>query len=153
MTAIYDRLKRIARSQRFKIRNSGLNTTALVNEAWLKSKKDAKVFNSRNHFFAYCALAMRHILINTAKRKRLVTFVEDPAELDRPAQDQADYLIDLERQLVSLGRFNARLEQVFVYKYFGDMDFADIAEVLSVSERTVFRDWQKARAMLATALA
>src|SRR5690554_1392976 len=75
--AVYDHLKKIARNQRFKIKGTGINTTALVNEAWLKNQKTAKTFNDRNHFFAYSALAMRHILLNEARRNQVVTYVED----------------------------------------------------------------------------
>ena len=52
---VYQRLKEIARTQRFKVKGTGFNTTALVNEAWLKSQDNDKTFNDRNHFFAYSA--------------------------------------------------------------------------------------------------
>ncbi|WP_154224268.1 sigma-70 family RNA polymerase sigma factor [Marinicella rhabdoformis] len=149
--ATYNHLKRIARSQRFKVKGTGLNTTALVNEAWIKSQK-AKSFNDQNHFFAYCALAMRHILLNEAKKHRLVTYVDHEIETDQPLLKQSDSLLDLERHLIKLKAFSPRLEQVFTYKFFGDMDFDVIAEVMNLSERTVFRDWKKAKAMLAVAM-
>ena len=142
----YDYLKRIARSQRFKVKGTGLNTTALVNEAWIKSQK-AKSFNDRNHFFAYCALAMRHILLNEAKKHRLLTYVDSEADFEQPLIKESDSLLDLERHLEKLKAFNPRLEQIFTYKFFGDMEFDAIAVVLDVSERTVFRDWKKAKAM------
>lgn len=150
--AVYLRLKEIARTQRFKVKGTGFNTTALVNEAWLKSQDNDKTFNDRNHFFAYSALAMRHILLNEAKKNRLITYVDKESALDQPVMKESTYLIDLERQLARLKAFDANLEQVFTYKYFGDMEFADIAKVMDVSERTVFRHWKKARAMLAVAM-
>lgn len=150
--AVYRRLKEIARTQRFKIKGTGINTTALVNEAWLKSQKQAKTFNDRNHFFAYSALAMRHILLNEAKKNQLITYVDDTQFAEKPVFKESSYLLDLERQLQKLKSFDASLEQVFTYKFFGDMDFADIADVMDVSERTVFRNWKKARAMLAVAM-
>lgn len=150
--AVYQRLKEIARTQRFKIKGTGINTTALVNEAWLKSQKQAKSFNDRNHFFAYSALAMRHILLNEAKKNQLITYVDDSEQLNQPVFKESSYLLDLEKQLQRLKAFDESLEQVFTYKFFGDMEFADIAEVMQVSERTVFRNWKKARAMLAVAL-
>ena len=149
---VYQRLKEIAKIQRVKVKGSSLNTTALVNEAWLKSQHQNKTFNDRNHFFAYSALAMRHILLNEAKKNRLLTFVDQPDELSQQVIKESDYLIDLEHALVRLKAFNADLEQVFTYKFFGDMEFTDIAEVMQVSERTVFRNWKKARAMLAVAM-
>ena len=150
--AVYQRLKEIARSQRFKVKGTGLNTTALVNEAWLKSQKQAKTFNDRNHFFAYSSIAMRHILLNEAKKNRLITYVDSQSFADEPVFKESSYLLDLEKQLVKLKAFDESLEQVFTYKFYGDMDFKDIAEVMQISERTVFRNWKKARAMLAVAL-
>jgi len=152
IAAVYQRLKEIAKIQRIKIKGSSLNTTALVNEAWLKSQQNNKTFNDRNHFFAYSALAMRHILLNEAKKNRLLTFVDQPDELSQKVIKESDYLIDLENALTRLKAFNPSLEQVFTFKFFGDMEFSDIAEVMNVSERTVFRNWKKARAMLAVAM-
>jgi RNA polymerase sigma factor (TIGR02999 family) len=150
---VYQRLKEIARGQRFKISGSGINTTALVNEAWIKSKKQSKAFTDRNHFFAYCAIAMRHILLNEAKRNQILTFVEyENNQFYDSTNTESDYLIELDAHLKNLKKFNPRIEQVFTYKYFGDMEFFDIAELLKVSERTVFRDWQKAKTMLAAAM-
>ena len=152
IAAVYQHLKNIARSQRLKIRDSSLNTTALVNEAWIKSNKQSKSFTDRQHFFAYCALAMRHILLNEAKRNQIITFVEYSDDTDQATFKESDYLIELDIQLKKLKSFNYRLEQVFTFKFFGDMEFDDIATVLNVSERTVFRDWQKAKTMLAAAM-
>ncbi|MEJ8568678.1 ECF-type sigma factor [Elongatibacter sediminis] len=153
MEAIYQRLKKIARIQRVKIRNGQLNTTALVNEAWIKSRGKNGAFADRNHFFAYCALAMRHILFTQARRNKLITYVDDDQALDRhPVYQQSDYLLELERHLASLREFSPRLEQVFTYRFFGEMPFDAIAAVLKMSERTALRDWKKARTMLAVAL-
>ncbi|KAA3645725.1 MAG: hypothetical protein DWP95_03960 [Proteobacteria bacterium] len=149
---VYQHLKKIARSQRFKVKGTGINTTALVNEAWLKNQKTAKTFNDRNHFFAYSALAMRHILLNEAKRNHVITYVDDQSEVGNPVLSDSIQLLDLEKQLIKLKAFDASLEQVFTYKFFGDMDFNDIADLMGISERTVFRNWKKARAMLAVAL-
>lgn len=150
--AVYSHLKKIARSQRFKVKGSGINTTALVNEAWLKNQKTAKSFNDRNHFFAYSALAMRHILLNEARRNQVVTYVDDQSDVGSPVLKESTDLLDLEKQLLRLKAFDPQLEQVFTYKFFGDMEFKDIAAVMDVSERTVYRHWKKARAMLAVAL-
>lgn len=152
MDMIYQHLKQIARGQRLKVKNAQLNTTALVNEAWIKSNSGQKSFNDRNHFFAYCALAMRHILLNEAKKNRAITYLDDTARIETPVFLESDYLIELDRHLKKLKSFNERLEKVFTYKFFGDMEFADIADVLNTSERTVFRDWQKAKTMLAAAM-
>ena len=152
MDTVYYKLKQIAKSQRFKIKNNGINTTELVNEAWLVSKGSNKTFNDRNHFFAYCSIAMRHILIHQAKKNSLLTYIDNENLEQHTVYKQSDYLLELERQLKKLKEFSPRLEQIFTYKYFGDMEFDSIAELLKISERTVFRDWKKARAMLSIAL-
>lgn len=154
MDKIYRKLKQIAKSQRFKIKNNGLNTTELVNEAWLVTKGGNKTFNDRNHFFAYCAIAMRHILIHQARKNQLITYIDCDSLKDENQNiyKQSDYLLELERQLIKLKAFSPRLEQIFTYKFYGDMDFDSIAVLLNVSERTIFRDWKKARAMLAVAM-
>ena len=157
ISKVYSHLKQIAKSQRFKIKGNGFNTTALVNEAWLKSKDANKSFNDRQHFFAYCALAMRHILLSQARKNKLITYMghEDDINEDihpRSTNNSSDYLLDLEKQLKSLHEYSPRLEQIFCYKFFGEMDFDAIAHVLDVSERTVFRDWKKARAMLSISM-
>lgn len=153
MGLVYRKLKQIAKSQRLKIKTDGLNTTALVNEAWLKTKDTNKTFNDRNHFFAYCSITMRHILINQARKNQKITYVDDATKLDNQlVHQQSDYLLDLERQLIKLKAFSPRLEQIFTFKFFGDMDFDSIAELMDTSERTVFRDWKKARTMLSVAM-
>lgn len=153
MDKIYLKLKQIAKSQRFKIKNNSLNTTELVNEAWLVTKGGSKTFNDRNHFFAYCSIAMRHILIQQARKNKLLTYIDDDQQLDQHiVYKQSDHLLDLERQLIKLKAFSPRLEQIFTYKFYGDMDFDSIAKLMNLSERTVFRDWKKARAMLSVAM-
>ena len=153
MDKVYRKLKQIAKSQKFKIKNNGLNTTELANEAWLVTKGGDKTFNDRNHFFAYCSIAMRHILIHQARKNQLLTYVDDDTHLDQQIVfKQSDYLMELERQLIKLKAFSPRLEQIFTYKFYGDMEFESIAELLNMSERTIFRDWKKARAMLSVAM-
>ena len=68
LESVYLQLKKIAHSQRFKVRQNDLNTTALVNEAWIKLNHKSRVFNDRHHFFATSALAMRQILLNQAQK-------------------------------------------------------------------------------------
>ena len=153
MDQVYRKLKKIAKSQKFKIKSNGLNTTELVNEAWLVTKGKNKTFNDRNHFFAYCSIAMRHILLQQARKNQLLTYIDDDNKLENNnIIQQSDYLLELERQLKKLKDFSPRLEQIFTYKFFGDMEFDSIAEMMNISERTVFRDWKKARTMLSVAM-
>ena len=150
---VYQQLKKIAKSQKFKVSQQELNTTALVNEAWIKLNKNNKNFTNRNHFFATSALAMRHILLNQAK-KQASRGISQPLEDDSlvDSATEALWLLDLEKQLQQLAEYSKRLEEVFVYRYFGGMKIEEIAELMSLSKRTVNRDWKKAKLMLSVAL-
>ncbi len=150
---VYAHLKKIAKSQKLKIHNHQINTTMLVNEAWLKMKQQDKTYQNRNHFFAVSALAMRHILINESRRLKPVLneqTVTDNAAEPPGLHNQVDWLIDLEDNLQRLSRYSARLEEVFVYRFFGGMSNREIAELLAVNVRTIDRDWNSALMMLSS---
>ncbi len=153
LALIYQQLKKIAQSQKFKVSQHELNTTALVNEAWLKLFKNKKLFNDRNHFYATSALAMRHILLNQAKKyvnQVQHQTLDDEAELAQ--QSEALWLLELERHLQSLAAYSQRLEQIFVCRYFGGMTIDEIAGSMALSKRTVDRDWKKSKMMLSLAM-
>lgn len=153
LESVYFQLKRMAHSQKFKVQKHELNTTALVNEAWIKLNHNNRVFNDRNHFFATSALAMRQILLNQAQK--VANRREDECqEVDDLMVDKSEaiWLIDLEYQLKKMGQYSSRLETIFVYKYFGGMRIEEIAVILEISPRTVDRDWKKAKLMMSLAL-
>ncbi|TDR14641.1 sigma-70 family RNA polymerase sigma factor [Marinicella litoralis] len=153
LESVYFQLKKIAHSQKFKVQKHGLNTTALVNEAWIKLNHKDRVFNDRNHFFATSALAMRQILLNQAE-KVANRGEDDTQEVEELLVDRTEaiWLIDLEHQLTKMGQYSDRLETVFVYKYFGGMSIEEIANSLEVSPRTIDRCWKKAKLMMSLAL-
>ena len=153
LESVYFHLKKIAHSQKFKVNKHQLNTTALVNEAWIKLNHNNRVFNDRSHFFATSALAMRQILLNQAE-KVANRSEDDTEEVDALVVDRSEaiWLIDLERQLKKMGEYSARLETVFVYKYFGGMSIEEIASSLDVSPRTIDREWKKAKLMMSLSL-
>ena len=159
---VYDELHRIA-TNRLKAEAVGhtLTPTALVNEAYLQlSQQDRTEWNSRAHFFAVAALAMRRILINYAKmskrQKRGGGAIRvDLDDADRRgetaigfADSQADQLIALDEALTRMRAFNEEGADVVSYHFFGGLQFKEIAEVLGVSEVTVRRRWSAARAWL-----
>lgn len=150
---IYSHLKKIAHAQKFKFSKNELNTTELVNEAWLKLYKNERLFNDRNHFYATSALAMRQILLNQAKK---MTQSGQKVELTDQAlitqQEEALWLLQMEKNLRKLADYAPRLEEVFVYRYFGGMSVGEIAQILETSERTINRDWKKAKLMLSVAM-
>lgn len=153
LESVYFQLKKIAHSQKFKVQKHELNTTALVNEAWIKLNHNDRVFNDRNHFFATSALAMRQILLNQAQ-KVANRKEDDTQEVDDLVVDKSEaiWLIDLEHQLIKMGQYSKRLETIFVYKYFGGMSIDEMAKTLDISPRTVDRDWKKAKLMMSLAL-
>ena len=153
---VYEDLRRVAHRQLD--REGGghtLQTTALIHEAYLKIAAGGSVSaTSRAHFLAIAARAMRQVLVDYARRRKAakrgggvisVTLGDEPS----PADASADDLLALDEALQEL---DPRQRQVIECRFFGGMDEKDIAVALGVSERTVRRDWVKARAWLYTSL-
>jgi len=134
--------------------NHTLQTTALVNEAYLRlADQKRPSFTNRSHFLAVAAKAMRQILVNHAKashrqkRGAGASKVElDEAALVSPEQPGA--ILDLNDALERLAILDSRKAQVVEMRYFGGLKQEEIAEVLKVSTITVRRDWVFARAWL-----
>ena len=157
---VYDELRRIAARQLMGERHDHtLNTTALVHEAYLKLvRQDKSDWKNRAHFFGIAALAMRRILINYANQRLAekrgggvasVTFDDSLA----PREARAEELIALDEALSRLEKLSERQAKVVTMRYFGGLKQAEIAEALGVSEPTVRRDWQFAKAWLTRELA
>jgi RNA polymerase sigma factor (TIGR02999 family) len=149
---IYEDLRRVAHRQLD--REGGghtLQTTALIHEAYLKLAGSGSVSaSSRAHFLAIAARAMRQVLVDYARRRKaakrgggvISVTLGDEAQ---PADASAEDLLALDEALEQL---DPRQRQVIECRFFGGMEEKDIAAVLGVSERTVRRDWVKARAWL-----
>lgn len=157
---VYHELYRIARGQLRRMWDMGtISTTALVNEVYLKLVDQTQCqWVDRAHFLALSAKAMRQILINYAEQKRAqkrggdwqrVTF-EDA--LATPAVN-AETLLAVEHALQQLATLDQELCRLVELRFFGGLTEAEIACVLGVSERTVRRNWRKAKALLARTLA
>lgn len=164
MPLVYTELKRVARRQLARTRRASagdgtLATTALVNEAYLKLVDQTQAnWNDRAHFLALAATAMRHILIDRAKaqsaRKRgggeaNITF-EDGVLSDNKSPER---LLEIDDALDRLAATQPRLARVVECRFYGGLSEEEIAEALSITVRTVQRDWVKARALLRLALA
>lgn len=153
---LYAELKRLARSQlRFGRTAISLDTTALVHEAYLKLVKSERLsLVDRGHFFALAAKAMRQILIGHAeslhRQKRGGGVVALPLDehVAAPALWQAEQLLAVDTALVELERLAPRLARIVELRFFVGLSEAEIGEILDQSERTVRRDWRKARAFL-----
>lgn len=157
---LYADLRRLARSR---LRRSGeftqLDTTALVHESYLRLKGEGgPLFPDRKHFLAYAARAMHTVVVdlvraNQAERRggkavhlTLNTDLADAAQHQR--NGQADEVLRVHEALAELAAVEPRLASVVEMRYFAGLSETDIAEALNITERTVQRDWQKAKLFL-----
>lgn len=153
--AVYEEIRKVARWQR-RQRNAGetLSTTALVHEAYVKLAGPVRLgLQNHHHLIALAARAMRQILVDaararlSAKRGGGALAVELDAEaVAMPAL--AEELIALDRALERLGASDPRLARLVEWRYFGGMTDGELARALERDERTIRRDWEKARAFL-----
>ena len=148
-------LRRIARSYMKRERpNHTLQTTALINEAYLKLIDQKNVhWQNRAHFYGIAAQCMRRILLDYAKRHRSVKRgggVTAMALSSAPAitPETSEELIMLDEALANLARLDERKSRIVELRFFGGMEMAEIAELLRISESTVARDWSLARVWL-----
>ncbi|WP_028311087.1 MULTISPECIES: ECF-type sigma factor [Derxia] len=158
---LYPELRRVA--HRRLARNGhdgGMQTTALVHECYLRFQGAGQVAPAdRSHFLAYAASVMRSVVVDaarTAASQRQGGEVEhlpiDTELAGRLTDPGAAEVLELHAALADLARLDARLAQVVELRYFGGLTDAEIGEVLGLSVRTVARDWDKARLLLAHAL-
>jgi len=152
---VYDELRRLAHHYMKGERpDHTLQTTALVNEAYLRlADQTASNWQSRAHFFAVAARAMRQILVSYARSNRAQKRGGGVAriELDESAilsPEQSKEIVDLHEALERLGTLDSRKARVVELKYFGGLNYDEIAEVMKVSTVTVRRDWVFAKAWL-----
>ncbi len=152
---VYDELRRLAHAQ-LAGQPSGrtMSTTVLIHEAYLRLVDQTQArFEDRVHFYAYAARVMRTILVDYArsrgaqKRGGGLQFVEFDAR-DLPIESQADLVVAVDEALTRLADADQRLAQVVECRFFGGMTEAETAGLLGVTERTIRRDWIKARTWL-----
>lgn len=157
---VYEDLRRIARRQlRTERRGHTLNATALVHEAYINLVDNEDVeWRDRAHFFAIASRAMRHLLIDYARRRKAkkrggervrVTLHSEMAS----TEEQTEELLALEEALSALDAHDPRMVRVVECRFFGGMTVPETAEALNVSVRTVERSWTRAKAYLYQALA
>jgi RNA polymerase sigma factor (TIGR02999 family) len=149
---VYDDLRRLARRQLGReYAERTLDPTALVHESYLKLGGGAMVARDRAHFLALAARAMRQVLVDRARDRKAAkrgggawerTTLTDGAWV---GEFGADRMLELDEALATL---EPRQRQVVECRFFGGMEEREIAEALDISERTVHRDWLKARAYL-----
>src|SRR5207248_8735173 len=156
---VYEELRRIAHRHMGGQRpDHTLQTTALVNEAYLRLADQTNPnWQSRAHFFAVAARAMRQILVSYARSNRAqqrgggaLKVQLDEVTIVSPEQSQE--IVDLHEALERLATLDSRKAQVVELKYFGGLNHDEMAEVLKISRVTVRRDWEFAKVWLYTEL-
>ena len=152
---VYEELRRLARSyMKREPKGHTLQTTALINEAYVRMVDQKNVrWQNRNHFFAISAQMMRRILVDHARRylhkKRGGGAIK--VSLDEAmivAAERSEEVLMLDEALNNLARIDPRRCQVVELRYFAGLNNQEIADVLHISENTVMRDWNLARAWL-----
>jgi RNA polymerase sigma factor (TIGR02999 family) len=152
---VYDELSRIAHRQLGRFRpGDTLNTSALVHDAYLRLVDQTRAsFTDRAHFFATAARAMRFIIIDYARQRsaekrggRASLLRLD--EVDVPVAEQAELLVALDEALTRLAAVDERLGRIVELRFFGGLTEVETAEALGLSDRTVRREWLKAKAWL-----
>ncbi|HVA47585.1 MAG TPA: ECF-type sigma factor [Pirellulales bacterium] len=157
---VYDELRRLA-AQKLGQEKPGqtLQATALVHEAYLRlvDVKQAQDWNSRGHFFAAAAEAMRRILVDRARRKRSRKRGggRDRVPLDEAnlaAAQDAEEVLAVDEALAGLAAADAQAAELVKLRYFAGLSIPEAAEALDISPRSADRLWAYARAWLRRAI-
>ena len=157
---VYDQMRGVAhRHLGSEATGHSFSTTELVHEAYLKLVDQSRTgWRDRAHFFAIASRTMRRILIDHARRHRALRRGGRPDrgapvrvsldEVEIPVAERADALLALDDALDRLGRMDPRLAQVVECRFFGGLTEEETAQTLSVSRRTVAREWVVAKGWL-----
>ncbi len=153
--AAYAELHRLARRERRRSNSPAtINTTALVHETWFKLRPSIEAAGfTRNAFLGIAARAMRQVLVDHARRlnaekRQHVTVTLGKADADSPVGATPVAMIELDSALCRLADVNAQLARIVDLHVFSGLEFAEIADLEGVSERSVFRLWRNARVFL-----
>jgi RNA polymerase sigma factor (TIGR02999 family) len=151
---VYEELRMVAERQLQRDFGGSLDATALVHEAFLRLVDPQAIeWRDRAHFFGIAARAMRQALVDQARRrmadkrgggKAAVSLSQVELGIELPLAD----LVALDGALDRLDALSPRLRRIVEYRFFGGMTEAEVASLLGITERTVQRDWARARAWL-----
>jgi RNA polymerase sigma factor (TIGR02999 family) len=156
----YGELKKLAHVRLYQGgRNEMLDTTALVHEAYIRFIQSAELRSEdRRSFFAFASQVMRNVIVDTARARLAQRRGGGAVELTLSTQlldhlsNGEEAILDVHEALLVLEQAEPRLAQLVEMRYYGGYTEAEIAETLGVTERTVQRDWNKARLLLKAAL-
>jgi len=144
-------------AQRYMARQRGSHTlqaTALLNEAWLRVARGSTVrYETRGHFLAVCARAMRSVLVDHARRRQALRRGGGASRQSLDAllvdyESRAIDVLDLDAKLSELKARDETAARIIEIRFFGGATVAETAEVLGIPKRTVEREWAMARAWL-----
>lgn len=153
---LYQQLRAIAQAKLAGNESATLQATSVVHEALIRlSKRPADSFTDEQHMLACAAQAIRHVIVDHARRKR----ADERVDLDEQASlfesatglsdsKRVDLVIDLDRAMDSLSNLDSELRTIVEFHAFGGMSHAEVAQLLNTSERTVRRRWLFAAALL-----
>jgi RNA polymerase sigma factor (TIGR02999 family) len=158
--ATYDELHRLARARLSKGgRGTLLDTTSLVHESYLRLADAGQLrIGDRQHFLRYAGHVMRSVIVDyvrermTERRGGDAPHVTLNSQIGDDAGAGETEILRVHEALDELAQFDVRIVQVVEMRYFAGMTETEIAEALGVTDRTVRRDWEKARLLLAEAL-
>jgi RNA polymerase sigma factor (TIGR02999 family) len=162
-SALYPELRTIARSRlRGANPQLGIETTSLVHESFLRLVQSKSLtLENRSHFLAYASKVMRSVIVDLVREAQaerrgggapeftLNTLVAESVAANTPDEDEVLFVHDALRRLYEI---DGRMGQVVEMRYFGGLSDGEIAEALAVTQRTVGRDWEKAKVFLYTIL-
>ncbi len=152
---VYDALRNVA-AQQMSLQPPGqtLQATALVHEAYLRLMgSQEKRWQGRRHFFSAAAEAMRHILIDRARRRLRLRHGEDAEHLaldqiEIPAPAKEELLLQLDDALEELNQISPEQAEIVKLRFFAGFTEPEVAGILNQSERSVQRQWSYAKAWL-----
>ena len=155
----YADLRKLARRRLMRERRTSLDTASLVHESYLRFAASKRLrLEDRVHFIRWAGQVMRSVIVDFARRRsaarrggrRLQITLTTGLADDRGGN--ADEILRVHEALDGIAAFDARLAKVVELRYFGGLTEPEIAQALGVTDRTVRRDWQKARLLLRRAL-
>ena len=155
---VYDALRRIARHHlRGERAGHTLQTTALINEAYLKLVEQSVSWQSREHFFGIAARLMRQILVDYARARQRLKRGGNQQQIslkfaDETANEQAADLLALNDALETLAEVDPQKSRIVELRFFGGLTIEETAQVMGISTPSVERGWRAARAWLQTEL-
>lgn len=155
LTLLYQELHSMARRQLAGQQGRTLDATSLVHESYLKllGARGAARFEDRAHFFAYAASAMRSVVVDYARNRLARKRGGDLKRVDLPENSSSGVRLDedllaLDVALARLQAVDGHLAKVVELRYFAGLSEQEIADLCQRSERSIRRDWQKARMFL-----